>query len=122
MIRVKRRQYPRKTVQERRIRGRVDQALLVDALQHRLRAVADHVPEGGVELGEEGPRGPVPAVPEVLRELFEPCEALGNARIDFEEVAGTWRHEICRAAAFRLQFIPGAEGRILPKVYFVGTL
>src|SRR3989442_1957991 len=42
-IRVEGRQYPCETVQESRVGGRVDQALLVDALEHRLRAVADGV-------------------------------------------------------------------------------
>src|SRR5262249_53264516 len=75
----------------------VDQALLVDPFQQRLRAVPDRIPQRRVELGEERPRRAVPAVPEGVRELLEARQALGNAGIDLEGVARTGRHGIFRA-------------------------
>ena len=73
---------PGHAVEERRIGGGVDQALLVDALEHRFRAVADRVPQRRVQLGEQRARRAVPAVPEVVGQLLQPREAFRNARID----------------------------------------
>ena len=64
------RQHAGEAVEERRVGGGVEQALLVDALQHRLRAVADRVPQRGVQAREQRARRPVPAVPEVAGELL----------------------------------------------------
>ena len=96
VVGVERREHARQAVEECRVGGGVDQALLVDALQHRLGAVADRVPQRRVQLGEQRARRAVPAVPEVVGELLKAREALGNARIDFEEVTGTWGHEVRR--------------------------
>ena len=94
VIRVERREHARQTVEERGIGGRVDQALLVDPLQHRLRVVADRVPQRRVQPREDRARRAVPAVPEIARQLLEPREALGQFRIDFELVAGPGLHDV----------------------------
>src|SRR6185436_9003110 len=103
VVRVEGAQHAGQAVEERRVGRGVDQALLVDPLQHRLRAVADGVPERRVELGEEGARRTVPAVPKVLREPFEASQALGNAGIDLEEVARSGRH-----GSFRSRLLPAS--------------
>ena len=88
VVGVEGRQDPGHGIEERRIGGGVDQALLVDALEQRLRAVADRVPQRRVQLGEQGARRAIPAVPEVVGQLLQAREALRNARVDLQRVEG----------------------------------
>ncbi len=69
------------------------QALLVEALQHRLRAVAHRVPQRRVQPREERARRPVPAVPQVARELLEAQQAPRYPRVDFDRVGSGLGHE-----------------------------
>jgi hypothetical protein len=71
--------------EHRGIAGGVDQPLLVDALEKRLRAVPDRVPQSRVQPREEAARRPVPGVPKVVGEILEPQQALRNLGMDLEE-------------------------------------
>ena len=94
VIGVERRQHARQAVEEGGVARRIDQALLVDALEHRFRVVADGVPQRRIQAREDSARGAVPAIPEIARQLLEPREALGELRIDFELVAGPGLHDV----------------------------
>ena len=94
VIRVERGEHPRQAVEECRVGRGVEQALLVDALQHRLGAMADRVPERRVEAREQRARRPIPAVPEIAGELLQARDAPGQARVDFENVAGSGLHHL----------------------------
>ena len=82
-----------KLVEEHRVGRRRRQPLLVEALQHRLRAVAHRVPQRRVQPREERARRPVPAVPEIARELLEAQQAPRYPRVDFERVGSGLGHE-----------------------------
>jgi hypothetical protein len=64
--------------------ARLEELALVHALQERLGAVPDRFPQRRVQAREQRARRPVPAVPQVVGELFEPCEPLGDVRPHFE--------------------------------------
>ena len=70
--------------QECRVVGRIDEPLLVDALQQRLRVVTHRVPQLGIEAREELVRRPVPAVPEVARQVPEPRQPARDVGLDLE--------------------------------------
>ena len=80
-------QHPVITRQEYRIGGGADQAVLADSFQEGFRAVTDGVPEGEVQPGKQRARGAIPAVPQVIREFFEPDQPLRNAWIYFELIS-----------------------------------
>ena len=93
-VRVVRRQHPVEVVEEHRIRRRGGEPRLVDALEHRLRAVAHRVPQRRMQAREERPRRPIEAVPQIAGQLGEPCQARRNTRIDFERVDGARRGHV----------------------------
>jgi hypothetical protein len=80
-----------KVAEEGRVVGGVDEPLLVDALQHRLRAVPDRVPKRRIEPREQLARRPIPAVPEIVGELFEPDQAARQPGIDLQDEGGAGR-------------------------------
>ena len=65
------------------------QALFVDLTQQSLGTVADGQPEIGIEAGKQVPRGAVPRVPEIVRELRQAREPRRNRGRDFEGEAGS---------------------------------
>ena len=77
------REHARHGAEEDRIRRRLFEPMLVDTLQESLGAVADGAPEFAAQAGEQGPRRPIPAVPEVIRQLVESCQPGGQLGIDF---------------------------------------
>jgi hypothetical protein len=82
------RQHARVVAEEHRVVGGIQQALLVDALEEGLRAVADRAPQARVQAREERARRPVPAVPQVVGEFLQPRQARRQLGIDFELEGG----------------------------------
>ena len=118
MVGIECREHPGQAVEEGGIGRGVDQALLVDALEHRFRAVADRIPQRRVQLGEQGARRPIPAVPEVVGDLLQAREALGDPRVDLERIERgriqrmrrTGLHEA--RGFYRIKVSPGARRKI----------
>jgi hypothetical protein len=68
--------------------GGLRESLLLDALEKCLGAVVGCPPQAGTQACEQFPRGPMPAVPEVIGQFLKPCETWRDFRIDFERITG----------------------------------
>ena len=95
------RQHAVEVAQEHRVVGRIHQHLLVHASQERLGVVSHRIPQAGVQAREQRARRPVPAVPKVRGQLFEPRQACRDLRIDFELIDGARLHreQVCCGGA-----------------------
>ena len=75
--------------EEDRIFGRGFEAFLVGALEEGFRVVIGRLPQRMRQADEQAARRAVPAVPQVVGELFEAGETFRNLRVNFELVDGS---------------------------------